>query len=150
MLEIDQSIKIERTNQATVLALSNILHDSVQISGQAKRVCLAVLDRQGRKQAYVFLVFAACIFRLLEPHLAGIGDVVIDNEYPGHEADIKAMLLNWIWQRLPEFDKDRIQFGYVGKRAPAHQLVLAVHQGRTLPGRVLHAEDILELIWQKR
>jgi hypothetical protein len=69
----------------------------VVIPVAVKRVCLHRLRRRGRnKQTFVFQLFAAGVFLLLEEYLHQIDQVVIDTEYPGRDGDIKGMLLNWI------------------------------------------------------
>ena len=59
----------------------------------------AELKSRGKsKQTAQLQLFAACLFILLRGHLDKLRQIVIDVEYNGNEATIKAFLLRYIWR----------------------------------------------------
>jgi hypothetical protein len=72
-----------------------------------------------------------------------------DVEYPGHEATIRGLLLNHIWRIQPDFPKETITFGHIGKKSKAHAKALAVYRRREPPDLRVSARDLLALLKQK-
>ena len=146
-IEIDQSGKVEETNRITVIAFSNHITRAVVIPAAVKRECIEYLRRQGRnKQTFVFQIFAAGIFCLIEEYLHQLEHVAIDTEYPGRDGDIKGMLLNAILRVESDFPKQRISFKQVGKKSGCHFKAYGVFTGRQKADRVLSVEDILNAL----
>jgi hypothetical protein len=146
-IEVDQSGKIEKTNIDTVLAFSNEKSATVLIPAQVKRTCLQALRPKHRRKTLIALrIFAAGLFLLLEEVLREVELLTIDQEYLGHEGDIKGMLFNLIWQAEIDFDQGQITFQRIGKRSAAHRKAIGVLRGSAQPDRVLQAEDILQLL----
>ena len=144
---VDQSNKIERTGD-TILALSNDKDYTIRIPGRDKREVISILvqRRKGKRRKWAILqLFAAALYHLIRELPPG-ERVMIDIEYTGHEGDIKNMLLSWLRQNDPDFDVERITFGYVGKRSPAHKKALAVYHGEIQADRTLKADDLLKQI----
>jgi hypothetical protein len=146
-IEVDQSGKVEKTNIDTVLAFSDGKSAAVLISAEVKRVCLQTLRRRGKpKITNVLRIFAAGLFLLLQDVLEEVTWVTIDQEYPGHEEDIKGMLLRLIWASGKGFEKEQIVFQHVGKKSVAHFKAYGVYKGFQKADRTLTAEDILALV----
>ena len=146
-IEVDQSGKIEKMNVDTVLAFSDGKSGTVLIPAEVKKVCLQALRRGGRRKTTVVLrIFAAGLFFLLKDVLEEVTLVTIDQEYPGREGDIKAMLLRLIWASGKRFEKEQIVFHQVGKKSAAHFKAYGVYKGFQKPDRILTAEEILTLI----
>ena len=144
---VDQSNKIEHTGD-TVLALSNDKDYTIRIPGRGKREAISILvqRRKGKRRKWVILqLFAAALYHLILELPPG-ERVMIDTEYTGHEDDIKNTLLPWLWQDDLNFDAERITFGYVGKRVPAHKKAIAVYHGKIQADRTLEADDLLRQI----
>lgn len=91
-------------------------------------------------------IFAAGLFFLLKDVLEEVTLVTIDQEYPGREGDIKAMLLRLIWASGERFEKERIVFHQVGKKSAAHFKAYGVYKGFQKADRILTAGEILALI----
>lgn len=143
-IEIDQSGKVEETNRITVIAFSNHITKAVVIPAAVKRECIERLRRGGRnKQTFVFQIFAAGIFCLIEEHIHQLERIIIDTEYPGREGDIKGMLLNAIFRIRPDFPKQSIVFSQVGKKSGSHFKAYGVFTGKQKADRRLTLEDIL-------
>lgn len=143
--QIDQSGKIEQTNRQTIIALANGKKKTVKISSTEKQKLIkTIMELDKPKKKYVHRIFAALLFLLLrgeeikEP-------IMIDKEYFGHEADIKNILLQL-------FEKHRskspeIEFGFVGKKSPAHDSGIKVFRKEGRPTVIVKAKDILEVLY---
>ena len=144
--QIDQSNKIEETGD-TALALSNDEEYTIRIPSREKRAAMDYLirRRRGSRKLSRLRLFAVALYYLLR-ELPPKEQVTIDIEYPGHERDVRSMLLNLLWRDDPDFDADNITFGYVGKKSPAHEKALAVYQRRAKADRTLEADDLLKQI----
>ncbi|MFZ2360262.1 MAG: hypothetical protein WA040_13045 [Anaerolineae bacterium] len=145
-VEIDQSIKIEDKG-ATILAFANGLAFAIEIPANVKLTGLQMLRDQARKPGVAHrLLFAASLFLLLRDHLDQIERVVIDVEYEGHEAEIGAFLLRFIWRDYPSFEPWRIEFGLVGKSSPAHHKAEAVRRGKDRKYRRITEAELAHLL----
>jgi len=148
-IEVDQSGKIERMRTDTILAFSDGKSGSVRIPAEVKRECLQALRLEGREKTSVVLrLFATGLFLLLRDVLDEVSRVSIDQEYPGHEADIKGMLLRLVHQNGQELDKGQVIFRHIGKYSAAHFKAHGVYVGIQEADRVLTAADILSLLGQ--
>jgi hypothetical protein len=120
------------------------------IQGSVKRAVLEILRERGKKAGVaILLLFAACLYLLLQDSVADIERIEIDTEYVGHEADIRAFLLRHVWSKQPDFEPWRIAFRRIGKKSPAHQKAEAVRKGRDPGYRKVSLEELLDLWSQK-
>ena len=148
-VEVDQSIKIEQAG-ATVLAFSNGIAWAILIPPDVKTETIRrLIYRKHTNLEARLIVFAAGLYLLLRDRLAELGQVIIDVEYQGQEANIKAALLRYIWRTAPDFGGDRIIFRRVGKKSPAHAKARAVRTGRDRQYRRVTLEELLEVLGQK-
>lgn len=92
------------------------------------------------------MLFSAGLFLLIEDHLPGLTRLVVDTEYTGHDADIRAMLLGWIRRRRPNFDASSIVFMPIGKQARAHKAAIGVTRGQAEADTVLGVGRLLRLL----
>lgn len=146
-IEVDQSGKIEDTRTDTVIAFSNNMSGAVLIPAAVKRACIRTLrEHDWRRQTFVFKIFAAALFLLIQPHISKIERIVIDIEYPKRMGDIKGVLLKLIQRTRPDFQSSQIVFDLVGKRSPAHKKAIDVYRGRTAPEHILTATAILRVL----
>ena len=96
-IEIDQSGKIEQSGD-TFLAFAATDGQSfvIKIPARAKRTAFEVLRQRGKtKRRALLLLFSASLYLLLEDHLDELQQIVIDNEYIGHERHVKASLFRF-------------------------------------------------------
>jgi len=147
-IEVDQSIRIKDAKD-TVLAFSNSISRAIVIPAEVKRVAYAYLKNRYRTPKNPELkIFVAGLFLLLRDHLSKQLFITIDEEWTGaaNEASIKGMLLNYIREVLPEFDKRHIRFARIGKKSGAHLRAYSVHQGKAKPDYVVTEKELLRLL----
>ena len=143
-MAIDHSGKVERTRALTALAAAGGQAYAIRISASVKRVALARLRQKGKSATVSYLrLFAAGLYLVVAGRLGGLERMVIDTEYPGHDADIRGMLLRLTRRAEPGYRAERILFRRVGKDSPAHALALAVHRGTRQADRVATEADLL-------
>jgi hypothetical protein len=130
MYQLDQSIKIENTSQATYVCLTNGHSVTVSINAKDKRN-LKVFYRKINKpltfKLFTFSVLCAKTIQKIKPD-----SVIIDQEYKGHERQIKSFILQIF--RINHSTGSNIHFSEIGKHSPAHLNVYAAmhHKKSTL------------------
>jgi hypothetical protein len=95
------------------------------------------------QRASIYL-FAACLFLLLRDIIEQTDRVIIDEEYPGYAADIKAMLLRMLWRIGKSVDPAVVTFGLVGRSSPAHDLALRVSRRKRPPDQNITSQGLLK------
>lgn len=145
--QIDQSGKIEQTSKPTIVTLANGNVKTVKITGVEKRKLIkAMLQLDYPNLNYMQKLFAAMIFVLIKD--AKLTEIAIDKEYPGHEADIKNMLLGFFGKfrsAAPE-----ISFVLVSKKVKAHIHGIETYRGNLKPNITVNSRDLLKVIYGKR
>lgn len=148
-VEIDQSGKIEETNKDTILALSNNIEYSICLPSSVKKQALEILRRKKQGDKVIFLkIFAFGLFLLLEPYLNDLSAVFIDNEYPGNEASIKSILLEFIKRTTGRYPSFTIDFILVKKNSLAHHVAWGASTkfNQRKVNKVVKAKEILRLV----
>lgn len=96
IIEVDQSIKIERPGD-TVLAFANGISHAIIIPSQVKTEAFRALWKRGKSRKIArIMLFSACIYLLVKDSLPDIQRIIIDEEYTGQEANIRSFL----WGRV--------------------------------------------------
>jgi len=105
------------------------------------------MRRRGKgKITAVTQLFSAAVFLLLEDAFSDLTVLTIDQEYPGHEGNIKGMLLRMASRRGISLHRDQIAFQEIGKQADAHFWAHGVYVGKRRADRVLTTEESLKLM----
>ncbi len=144
--EVDQSGKVEKSQQDTVLAVANGIRFTIRISAREKRKVEQTLMRQKpylTKRLIHVYVFSVLLYLLLRDRITHLDQVIIDPEYQGHEPIIKDRLMTWCRRRGIRVYADQIAFQHVGKKSPAHKAGVAVFRGEIKPDREISAEEVL-------
>jgi hypothetical protein len=146
VVEVDQSIKVEAPGD-TFLAFSDGISYAIKVPFSVKQRGLQALRNRGKtKKRAKLLLFAACVFLLLESHLEQLQRVTVDNEYDGRQDDIKSFLLEYIRRKDPSFESERIDIRAIGKKSPADELAGAVRRGKREADRTITAEELLSVV----
>lgn len=148
-LQVDQGItKIGDTKGPTYFAFSNQEQGVIKIAATTKREIVSWLrEKKKFRVTTYYQLFAACLFLLLKDSLAKATEIRIDNEYKGHEAQIKDFLLAYA-QRLAHLDrrrlKEKIVIVALPKRNPADRLIHQVHKQKHphLKPQVIHTRQL--------
>ena len=145
-IEIDQSTKIEQSGP-TILAFANGTTHAILIPSRVKHSAFQALRAKGKsKEVAHLLLFAACLYLLLDQHLHQLRKIVIDIEYPGKNVDIKAFLLRYIRRQIPDFEADKITFQLIGKKSPADFKARRVREKRDKNYRKIGSKELIKLI----
>lgn len=145
-VEVDQSIKIEQSG-STILAFANGSAHAIIIPSQVKAAGHELLRLKEKPLSTAhWMLFAAGLYLLLKGNLKKFKGIIIDIEYPGKNADIKASLLRHIWKTYPEFDQTIISFKGIGKKSPAHMKADLVRKKRDRVYRKITQKEFLSLL----
>lgn len=144
-VEVDQSGKIGKTNEDTVLAFSNGINFTILIPRKVKQECLRRLRVQGLEPQSIYMrMFAVGLYFLLREYTAKFQVILIDTEYPGRDAQIKEHLFNLFQRTNVGINKQQITFGFIGKASNAHTIAIATFRGKRRADRVLTVEEIMK------
>jgi hypothetical protein len=141
-IEIDQSGRIEETNRDTVLAFSNGKSHSVRISGRTKRKIQEQFRQIGEPKVFMISTFITVTYLLIKDYLNDLHEIVIDVEYPGHEATIIKVLKAMANANKINNNPD-IYFGLIGKHSKAHIKALAAFKKKQKVDSVISYEEIV-------
>lgn len=139
-IEIDQSHKIEQTAHDTIIALSNDIKFAIMIKSKEKRTLQEEFRKRNQPRNFVYFTFAALIVLLLQ-HIDPHHKITIDTEYLGHNAAIA--------DRITAYSNKQIlfEFGFVGKRSPAHILAAQVATAKRKPNKLIYAKEVLKIVF---
>ena len=71
-------------------------------------------------------------------------EIVIDKEYPGHENNIKWIILNMVKRDFPNFKEEiPISFKRIGKNSSAHKIAWKTYKKAEEADKKLKCEEIL-------
>lgn len=145
VVEVDQSGRVEDLAMGTAVAFSNGSNGAVYISAGEKRQIVYLLKRNPHYSLnFAALFFAILVFIVLENK--EFPKIVIDEEYSGKEEFIKDVIVKYCKRfggKAPS-----VNFGNIGKLAPAHRLAWKVHKlkGKIAGVRHLTALEIIKLL----
>ncbi|MBI3763376.1 MAG: hypothetical protein HY260_16135 [Chloroflexi bacterium] len=108
---------------------------SLAMPAAVKRKAFATLKRRQITGARALVRLYTAALLLLLKDVVIIPDVVIeiDREYPGYDADIKAMLLLKFHREGADVAAETIAFAHIGKKAKAHDAAWQVFVGLKEP-----------------
>jgi hypothetical protein len=141
--QIDQSGKIEQTSLNTIIALANDKQYSLLLSKKSKRILQQFFRVQNKSQVFIYLTFAILVTIILK-EVKPKNKVIIDSEYPGHEALIKNIIKNTLKQF--NISTPPLEFNLVGKSSPAHDLAAKVAHNKKKANKKVSLEEVLKII----
>lgn len=145
-IEIDQSGKIEYTSMDTVIAFSNSKSKSVLIVKKEKREIQKFYREHKQSRIFIYKTFACLIYLIIKDDLQQIKEIIIDQEYKGHEAEIKHYLLQIIYKTKKDFHRDNITFKQIGKKSPAHILAYKTYIKSNQANIVVKADELIKYL----
>lgn len=144
-VEVDQSGKIGDTKVPTVLAFSNGQQYAIFISATIKRQCVHYLRKNGKKGNTLYIkFFSTALYFLLREQIKKLERIVIDLEYPGHEAKIKQHILNLFRRRGITNIANKIEFALIGKKSNAHICGLQVYNGLRKAEKIITYDEMID------
>lgn len=148
IIEIDQSGKVEETAKDTVVAFVDKkgFKRSIKISRREKRKLQKFFRQLGKPRFYTHKVFSVLAFILLQGHAAKLDRVIIDPEYPGYESLLRNLIGELLEASDKKFERGRITFKRIGKRAQAHKVANSVFRGEKKPTITVTAKDLFKII----
>jgi hypothetical protein len=143
-VEVDQSGKVEQTNFDTIVALSNERNISIRLTKQSKRELLIYFRERRKEFLFPYVTFSILVALVIKSYKP-THTVTIDTEYMGHEALIKKCILLCLkhWKITT---KTPIEFGFVGKSSPAHEVAAKVMNKKISPSFVVSIRDIVQIV----
>jgi hypothetical protein len=146
MYQIDQSIRIEQTNQDTVIGLANIKGDqsyTLVIPARVKRQIQEYYRRQGLPTLFMVKLFTAGIILILKRSRLKVSNLVIDIEYPGYEIPIMKTIQVHFKHHLD------ISFSVIGKHSPAHFAAYGVYRHKRRSNHTATLPELLNILHKK-
>ena len=145
-VEVDQSNRVDEPGDS-YLAFSDGISRAIKVPFRVKQAGREALRARGkpRKRAEM-LLFAACVFLLLEAHLDQLQQIIVDNEYGGHEADIRSFLFEYIRKKEPGFEIERIVVRSIGKRSRAHNVAWSARRGKRAVDKIVSEAELLAIV----
>ena len=143
---IDQSGKVENTELRTVIAYSNDINKSIEISSSEKRKIQKLFRSVAKPNIFVYKTFSCLIYLLVKDDLRRICEIVVDREYVGKEGLIKLYLARLIKREEESFDSSLISFAEIGKKSHAHIKCAATFKGSLRPDMVVKGEDLFKYL----
>jgi len=108
-----------------------------------QQVRQVLIDRGVKSDMIMIRMFAGAIVLTLRDHLGKADRVVIDEEYTGHEAAIKSLVLDRARALGLNVRSGNILFARVGKRSPAHRAAIRVLRRQARADRQPSVEELL-------
>ncbi len=144
---IDQSGKVENTELPTVIAYSNEVTKSIEISSSEKRKLQKPFRSIAKPNIFVYKTFSCLIYLLLKEDLKWICEIVIDREYVGQEDLIRLLLLRMMKRGGDVFDPSLINFAEIGKKNHAHIKCATTFKRSIKPDVVVKSNDLLRWLF---
>lgn len=143
---LDQSIRIEQTNQDTVIGLADEKGKSsfvLVIPAKVKRQLQEYHRRQGLPKIFMINVFTAGIILAIEKSGFSISSLIIDIEYPGYETRIQRSIGSHFSNQFS------ILFSAIGKLSSAHYVAYGTYIGKRKPNNKATFQVLLKIINKK-
>lgn len=143
-IQIDTGSRLDQSGD-TIFAFSDDTQRAIRLTQGTRDECLNAL--RGQRLSKELRLFAACLYLLLQDYLAQLDEIIIDNEYPGHEGELKRYLVNIIRTHYAaRFNEEKIKMRSITKKSQAHKIAWQTLRKRRKVERILKAEDILVLL----
>lgn len=143
---IDQSSKIEYTNQNTVVAFSNHHHKSVLLKSKDKKQLEKFFRVASKPKLFIYKTFAVLICLLIESEIKTVSQIIIDTEYTGQNNLIKNLIYQTLKNHGHKINRKLISFAQVGKKAKCHQIAIDTLNHKIKPTEVISLKKVLRYL----
>lgn len=143
-IEIDTGSRLDQSGDTT-FAFSDGRQRAILLKQAVRDRCLAQLaDEDLMKQ---LRLFAACVYLLIKDHLLDLDEVVIDQEYPGHEHEVLWLIRHFL-KRAGRPPKQVIHWVIrpIGKKSPAHRVAWRTLRKVRKADKTLQAREVLKIL----
>ena len=103
-------------------------------------------NRFGRDKVNIIRIFAACVVILLKAYNLKTTSLIIDREYPGYEAMLKNLIVDYGKKLGLTFYMEDISIQEIGKKSGAHWLAYDIFTKKKKAGRVIKLRDLLKVL----
>jgi hypothetical protein len=143
-IEIDTGSRLDQPGDTT-FAFSNDTKRAILLKQSVRDRCLAQLT--GEDLAKQLRLFAACVYLLIRDHLAALDEVVIDQEYSGHEHEVLWLIRRFLKQagRRPK-PGTHWMIRSIGKKSPAHRVAWQTLRKQRKADKSVRASELLNLL----
>lgn len=147
---IDLSAKVEQWVRASAVAMSNGASRTILLTGKEKQRTRRWLSAQYGGKSTQYRLLAALIYLVVKDDLPNIRQVVIDQDYSGHQVKsmIKSLLLELLRRDKPNVTAGFVRFEKVEK-SRADILAKKVYDGKVSPDRIVRFAEIKKLLSKK-
>ena len=144
---VDLSAKLEQWSCNSAIALSDGFSRVILAPSQVKQQARDLLIAQHGRKSVRYRLLAALIYLLVRDDLNSIRQIVIDQDYAGHqsEATIKNLLLHHLRRQTPDLDAGFVRFEEV-RGSNADQLARRVYLRRQKADRVIRFEELAGIL----
>jgi hypothetical protein len=144
--QVDFSGKLDSYNDATVAVYANKITRSIFVPFSVKTTGIELLKSRYPHLSKLNIrikLLSIIIYYLIKDLIHEVGEVVIDDEYPGHGGAIKTTLLNLLKAYSREVDPSKIKIKKLSGQTKPYEIA---HELRKLPDKKLRVPDITSLI----
>lgn len=145
---VDQSGRVEYTSHDTVIAFSDSKQKAIKVSAKTKRQIQEIFRRRGAIHLFIYRTFAALVFLLIKEDLNQITHVIIDTEYPGHEALIKDIILEFL--RKYKLKEPDISFQRIGNKPKVHYAAYDVFRKKKKESQTIKTKVLTKLVIKRQ
>jgi len=143
-LEIDQSVRIEELNRNTVIGITNGINGvSYIIPRKAKRHFNEQFRREGKPRQCAPTIFAVAIVTSLQLLKIQPSQLVIDDEYSGHERIIMALINSFYPDSIITIER-------IGRHSLAHAAAYNTHLGHIRPKAIISLKHLNKVLTNKK
>jgi len=143
-LEIDQSGKVEKTNQPTVIGISNKDSITIILPKKEKQKLQKIFRELGRPKLFVLKVFAALTVIALKYFPGRIDEIVIDEEYTGYDHLLIEIITSYL-SKIGGNISPSIYIKRIGKQSNAHRIAILSFRKRQA-SKVIDAKELLKIL----
>jgi len=144
---VDLSAKIEQWPNDSAVAVSNDASRAILAPSKVKQQARRWLSARYGGKSTQYRVLAVLIYLAVKDDLANIQQIVIDQDYSGHqvEATIKNLLLHLLRRDRPNVKAGFIRFENV-KGSRADRLARQVYRGKAKPDKVIQWGEVERIL----